>query len=120
MDLFFQGKGPVSRQQIAGLLKSGKAAYAGIVALELVNGAKSRKELEVLYDAFDTMRCVPVSETTFLSAGRLGYEIARKGHTLSAVDLLIAQTAIENGVSLMTYDDHFSIIARHSALTLLK
>ena len=117
---FFRGKDLSLIERIAGLLKSGKAAYTGIIALELVNGAKSRKELEVLYDAFDTMHRMPVSETTFFSAGRLGYEIARKGHTLSAVDLLIAQTAIENDVVLMTYDEHFSIIAQHSVLALLK
>jgi len=115
---FFRGKDPSLIERIAALLKSGQAVYAGIIALELINGAKGQKELKVLYDAFDTMERIPVSETTYLSAGRLGYETARKGYTLSAVDLLIAQAAIENGVSLMTYDEHFSVIARHSSLVL--
>ena len=66
------------------------------------------------------MQCIPVTEATYLRAGRLGYEVARKGHTLHTVDLLIAQTAIENRISLMTYDEHFAVIADHSSLTLFK
>jgi predicted nucleic acid-binding protein len=66
------------------------------------------------------MQSIPITETTYLRVGKLGYEIARGGYTLSAVDLLIAQTAIENGVSLMTYDEHFAVIADHSPLTLFE
>ncbi len=67
---------------------------------------------------FDAMQCITANEKTFLRAGKLGYDLSRKGYTLSAVDLLIAQTAIENGLSLMTRDEHFGVIAKHSILTL--
>lgn len=117
---FFRGKDAHLIERIAALLKSEKAVYTGIIALELINGAKGNKELQVLHDAFDTMQCIPVTEPTYLRAGKLGYEVARKGFTLSAVDLLIAQTAIENSISLMTYDEHFAVIADHSALMLIK
>ena len=66
------------------------------------------------------MQCIAVNENTYLHAVKLGYDLARKGHTVSTVDLLIAQSAIENRLSLMSYDDHFSIIAKHSALALFK
>jgi hypothetical protein len=117
---FFRGKDPELTERIAALLKSGKAGYTGIIALELINGAKGQKELEILYDAFDAMQLIAVNETTFLLAGKLGYELARKGQTLSPVDLLIAQSAIENDLSLMTYDEHFAVIAKRSTLTLSK
>lgn len=117
---FFRGKDSELIERIASLLKSGRAVYTGIIALELINGAKGHKELQTLYDAFDAMQCITVNETSYLHAGRLGYELARKGHTLSTVDLLIAQAAIENRLSLMTYDEHFGVIAKHSTLTLFK
>ena len=116
---FFRGKDVQLTERIASLLKSQSAVYTGIVALELLNGAKGQKELQVLNDAFDAMQCIPITEETYMRAGRLGYELARKGNTLSAVDLLIAQTTIENGSLLMTYDEHFSIIADHSTLALV-
>ena len=116
---FFRGRAPELVERIASLLKSGMAVYTGIIALELINGAKGQKELQILHDVFDTIQCITVSEMTYLLAGKLGYGLARKGQTLSAVDLLIAQTAIENGLLLMTYDEHFTVIAKHSKLTLL-
>ncbi len=117
---FFRGIDSDLTERIAALLKSGKAVYTGIVALELINGAKDQKALQILYDAFDVMQCIPVDETTYLHAGKLGYELARKGYTASTVDLLIAQAAIENSLSLMTYDEHFNVMAKHSALALFK
>jgi len=99
---FFRRRDPELLDLIATLLKSGNAVYTGIIALELLNGAKGQKELQALYDAFDTMQCIALHETTYLQAGKLGHEITRKGQTLGAVDLLIAQVAIENSLSLMT------------------
>lgn len=117
---FFRGTEPDLTERVGALLKSGKAAYAGVIALELINGAKGRRELDVLHDAFDAMECLPVTEATFLSAGKLGYEVARKGNTMGAVDLLIAQIAIENDAALVSYDEHFSVIARYSTLSLVE
>jgi len=117
---FFRKKDTELTERIAMLLKSGRAVYTGIIALELINGAKGQHELQTLHDAFDIMECIAVNESTYLRAGKLGYNLARKGHTLSAVDLLIAQTAIENSLSLITYDEHFSVIAKHSPLSLFK
>jgi predicted nucleic acid-binding protein len=117
---FFRRRDPEPTDRIAALLKTGRAAYTGIIALELLNGAKGQKELDILYEAFDAMQLIPITEATFLGAGKLGYELARKGHTLSAVDLLIAQATIETSLSLMTYDEHFATISKYSALTLFK
>jgi predicted nucleic acid-binding protein len=117
---FFRKKDPELTERIATLLKSGRAVYTGIIALELINGAKGERELQTLCDAFDIMQCITVNENTYVLAGRLGYDLARKGATLSTVDLLIAQTAIGNSLSLMTYDEHFRVIAKHSTLVLFK
>src|SRR5208282_819784 len=117
---FFRRSKPEVIERIATLLKSGRAVCTGIIAQELVNGAKGRKELQALCDAFDTMRHVTADETTYMRAGRMGYEFARKGHTMSTVDLLISQIAIENDLSLMTLDEHFDTIAKSSALRLFK
>ena len=52
-------------------------------------------------------------------AGQLGYSIAKKGNTLGVVDLLIAQVAFENRLKLLTLDNHFKIIQKHSKLDLV-
>jgi hypothetical protein len=115
---FFRGLDDELVERVAGLLKSGRAVYSGIIALELINGAKGQKELQALDDVFDAMHCIAVNEATFMNAGKLGYRVARKGQTLSAVDLLIAQIAMENDLALMTFDEHFGVIAKLSPLVL--
>lgn len=115
---FFRKKDAGLIEKIAMLLETQRAAYTGIIALELLNGAKGPKELQALHDAFYTMEKIGEKERTYFSAGGIGYELARKGHTLGVVDLLIAQIAIENNIVLMTFDEHFKVIAKHSSLKL--
>lgn len=52
-------------------------------------------------------------------AGELGFPLAKTGTTLGVVDLLIAQVAIENGLKLLTLNNHFKIIQKHSRLDLV-
>ncbi|MBI4690543.1 MAG: PIN domain-containing protein [Nitrospirae bacterium] len=117
---FFRGKNTELIERVTMLLKLGKAVYTGIIALELINGAKDRKELQTLSDVFGTMERIEEVESTHFNAGMLGYGLARKGHTLGVVDLLIAQIAIENAVALMTSDEHFKVMAKHSGLQLFQ
>jgi predicted nucleic acid-binding protein len=117
---FFRRRDVKLIEQIGILLKSGRAIYTGIIALELINGAKGQKELQALHDVFGAMEKINEMETTHFNAGKIGYEIARKGHTLGVVDLLIAQISIENDLVLMTFDEHFKVIAKYSNLKLLQ
>lgn len=116
---FFRNRDSSFRDKIELLLKSGRSVYTGIIAMELINGAKGKKELLVLESMFAAMERINEKESTHLNAGKLGYEIARRGHTLGVVDLLIAQLTIENNINLLSIDKHFKIIARHSELRLL-
>lgn len=115
---FFRNKDSSFIDKIELLLKSGRAVYTGIIVIELINGAKGKKELQVLENMFGVMEMFSEKESTHLNTGKLGYEIARKGYTLGVVDLLIAQIAMENNLSLLTMDEHFKIIAKYSELRL--
>lgn len=117
---FFRGRDESLVEKVSVLLETGRAAYTGIIALELINGAKGQKDLQILYDALDAMYRIAETDDTFIEAGRLGFDLARKGITAATVDLLIARTAIENGLALMTLDRHFEKVAAHSELRLIK
>jgi hypothetical protein len=45
--------------------------------------------------------------------------MAKTGTTLGVVDLLIAQVALENRLKVLTPDNHFKIIQKHSKLDLV-
>ena len=116
---FFRNRGSRFRDKIELLLQSGRAVYTGIIAMELINGAKGEKELQVLENLFASMERINEKEATHLNAGKLGHKMARKGHTLGVVDLIVAQLVIENNSILLTLDEHFKIIANYSELRLL-
>jgi len=116
---FFRKKEPERHELVATLLREGRATGTGIVALELLRGAKTSKELTLVSELFETIEMVYQTPSTYSAAGKIGYDMARNGYTLSTVDLLIAQLAMENDMSLLTLDQHFAIIAEHFPLKLV-
>ena len=116
---FFRRKDPGRHAFVANLLREARAVGAGLIFLELLRGAKTGKELNVVSRLSETVEMVYQSPATYIHAGKMGYELARKGHILSVVDLAIAQLAIENGLPLLTFDRHFETIAKSFPLKLL-
>jgi len=116
---FFRKKDPGRHELVAALLRDGHATGTGIVALELLRGAKTAKELKLVSELFENIDMVYQTPSTYSTAGRMGYKLARNGYTLSTVDLLIAQIAIENDLSLLTLDQHFLSIAERFPLKLV-
>ena len=116
---FFRKKNEPVFDLVAGYLRDQKAVGSGIVLLELLRGGKSLKELTVINELFSVIKMVNPNPESYRLAGQLGYSIAKKGTTLGVVDLLIAQVAFENRLKLLTMDNHFKIIQKHSRLDLV-
>jgi predicted nucleic acid-binding protein len=116
---FFRKREPERHELVATLLREGRAMGTGIVALELLRGAKTTKELKLVSELFETLNMVYQAPSTYVAAGKMGYDLARNGYTLSTVDLLIAQIAIENELSLLTLDRHFLTIGEYFPLKLI-
>jgi len=116
---FFRKKDSTLHDLLAALLRETRALGTGIVVLELLRSAKTAKDFAYVSELFETIEVVYQSPSTYTDAGKMGYKLAREGHTLSVVDLLIAQLAIENEVQLLSLDKHFSIIAETFPLKLL-
>lgn len=108
---YFQVPNTLLFEQVTQLLKEQRALFTGIIALELVRGARTEKELLVLEALFRSIKRVDETGTTHLEAGRIGYKLSKKGITIGTVNLLISQLAIENDLSLYTLDRHFQAIA---------
>lgn len=109
---YFQVPNTLLFELVTQLLKEQRALFTGIIALELIRGARTEKELSVLEALFRSIERVDETDTTHLEAGKIGYQLSKKGITIGTVDLLISQLAIENDLSLYTLDRHFQAIAR--------
>ena len=96
---------------VAALLREEKAVGSGLILLELLRGGKSSKELNLISELFSLIENVHANPETFLRAGKMGYELSKKGSTLAVADLLIAQLSIENHLALLSLDKHFKMVA---------
>ena len=115
---FFRKKDLRIFSLVSKLLREKRAVGSGIIFLELIRGGKTIKELNYLNDLYEVIDMIDPNPQSYLLAGRLGYALARKGHTLSVVDLLIAQLAMEKNLALLTLDKHFQVIKKYSSLRL--
>lgn len=80
--------------------------------LDLLLGAKSQREWDLLDEYLSTQYYLETSESTWGEAARIYFELRRKGITLtSPIDCCIAQTAMEHGALLLHCDSEFEKIA---------
>ncbi len=76
---------------------------------EILQGAKSEKEYEILLTHFRDIHFYELKgKSSFEEAAKLNMRCRQNGITIrSTIDLLIAQTAIENNVMLLANDNDY-------------
>lgn len=82
---------------------------------EVLQGSRDEGEYEKLREYFDTipLYCLRYGKSSFERAAMLNVRCRKSGVTIrSTVDLLIAETAIENDVSLLHHDTDFENMSR--------
>jgi hypothetical protein len=110
---------PVSKS-VKELLRAELSCYTDIIELELIRGAKSKREIEIINKLLDVITYYGIKKEYYRRAGEMGYSLARKGHSIGIVDLLIAQVAIENDLFLFSLDNHFKLIAKEFPLKIFE
>lgn len=101
---------------IATLLDEDRAAIAGPMVIELVQGARTPEEKQAIKRSIQGLRWLPVTDALWHKAAEMAFRLRRKGITTSAIDILIAALAIESDCFLLHRDSHFDLIARHFGL----
>jgi predicted nucleic acid-binding protein len=115
IDLFRSGSPAAAKRASAELIEHEEAAICEPVIFELVRAlpAAARRNVQA---QLGLLPVVPTPATLWNDAALLGQKCASRGFAPPAMDLLIAQVCIHNGVELVTMDQHFSEIARVSSL----
>jgi predicted nucleic acid-binding protein len=83
-----------------------------VVLAELIQSAKSEKEVAVTEDFIEAFHIIDQKADTWLKAGRLSFSMKRKGVTVHIIDCYIAVIANENGCSIFSLDEHFKNIKK--------
>lgn len=116
---YFRGGSPVISEKIDRLLAGDEVCVPKIVLAELIQGAKSEREISIIEDFFDAFTILDQSPETWLKAGKLSRELKIKGKTIHLLDCYIAAIAKENACAILTLDDHFKEIQRVMPLALV-
>jgi len=90
--------------------------FSAFTYQEVLQGARDEGELAKLteYMSTQTIYCIPEEISVYARAARMYFDLRRKGITVrSTIDVLIAITAIDNGLYLLHDDSDFDVMARH-------
>lgn len=113
---YFQN-GAVS-EKLDDMLSGGNVYVPMVVIAELIQGARSEKEIAVIKDFVEAFTIIDQKEDTWLEAGRLAYRLKKKGKTTNLTDCYIAIIARDSGCRILTLDKHFKEIQKEFGIML--
>lgn len=115
---YFKDGGNQFAEKVDEVLTFSDVYVPKIVIAELIQGAKSEKEVSVIEEFIGAFNIVDQTEDTWMKAGRLSFSMKRKGITVSIIDCYIAVIANENNCKIFSLEGHFKSIKRFLKLEL--
>lgn len=115
---FFRKKRSDVSSKLKEYLRLNLTCYVGPIAVELYQGAKTDKEIQVVDQLLATIEYVEISRKHYLHAGRISQKAAREGKIFSTIDMIIAVVAHDESLTLFSLDHHFQDIAQYLDLLL--
>jgi hypothetical protein len=100
------------------LMDDEQVVCCGVILAELMQGAKSRKELAVLESFPQVFTFLRETPELWAAAGKLSYTLRRKGLTVGLSDCFIAVAAAAAGVQVATLDNHFDLLRGPAGVSL--
>jgi predicted nucleic acid-binding protein len=100
------------------LIDDDQVVCCGIILAELMQGAKTDKELAVLDDFLQVFTFIPETPELWASAGKLSGKLRRKGITVGLSDCFIAVAAASAKVQVATLDSHFEALFKPAGISL--
>jgi tRNA(fMet)-specific endonuclease VapC len=96
-----RGHEPAASRVVVGITE-GTLATTTITAFELLSGARTAKEVEVVEDLLAGVALIPFDERASRSAAFCRRELEKQGSAIGMGDYLIAGVCISRGAPLLT------------------
>ncbi len=117
---YFQAHAPARvLEKMDELLSDGDIHVPKIVLAELIQGAHSEKNLEVIREFAEAFTIIGESADTWMEAGKLSFALKKKGKTINLADCYIAILTKEHKCSVLTLDKNFKEIQKETGLKIL-
>ena len=98
------------------LTSGGPVFTTGIVLQELLQGFTGPKAHNAIVKQFAVLPFLVPDRTDHIKAAELRNKCRRKGVQVGTIDALLAQLCIHHGLVMLSTDQDFAQIARHSTL----
>ena len=98
---------PVAVRRVDPLLAEGRAALTGPVFAEVLSGARTRADFDLLNRLLRGLDRLREPESLWERVAEHRFALARRGYQASLVDLTIAMAALDAGHTLLTRDLDF-------------
>lgn len=109
---YFKNRSAVLSGIVDEILEKDEVYVPKIVVAELIQGAKSEKEISVIEDFLDAFNIVDQEEDTWFKAGRISFTLKKRGKTVSLIDCYIAVLAQQHRCQIFSLDEHFKDIQK--------
>jgi tRNA(fMet)-specific endonuclease VapC len=116
---FFRKKESSISSRLKEYLKLNQACYTGPIAVEVYQGAKTPKEIQIIDQLFQTIHYVEITRKHYHHAGVISQKAAREGKIFSTIDMILASVAHDEQLLLFSLDTHFQEISRYCKLSLV-
>lgn len=103
---------------VSRLIDDEQVCCCGIILGELMQGAKSDRELAALEDLPRVFSFIPETPQLWAAAGRLAFQLRRKGLTIGLSDCYIAVAGASARAQVATLDSHFQSLANPAKIEL--
>jgi predicted nucleic acid-binding protein len=116
---FFRKKESHISSKLREYLKLNQACYAGPIAVELYQGVKTYKEIQIIDQLLQSITYVEITQTHYHHAGIISQKAARDGKVFSTIDMTLATVAHDEQLLLFSLDTHFQEISQYCKLFLV-
>ena len=100
-------------------LESGETLLTtGLVLQELLQGFAGPKSRSQIVERFSALPLIVPDRDDHIDAAELRNRCRRKGVQIGTIDALLAQLCIRHDVTMLTADQDFARVAKHSTLKL--
>ena len=97
-------------KRLAEFLEIEVVYITGIILAELLQGAKTHAEFNLLKKNLKVLPLLKETDKTWEKVGKLSFDLQRKGIVIPLSDCLIAVLAQENNCQVFTLDNHFTYV----------
>ena len=116
---YLKNKSSRIAEKVDGMLTKDEVCVPRIVIAELIQGAKSEREVSVIEEFVEAFNIIDQGEDTWIKAGKLSFTLKKKGRNINLSDCYIAVIAQEHDCHIFTLDAHFKEIQKCIDITLI-